>query len=149
MYKFKIPIGDWSGDGHGQVDYYIIESNKPVQYVRELYFQACEKLGFTLDGHNDKTPCAEFEDWRFPRETFQELLDFGIKIDDDLKDLILKYENVGGSSGFIEIVLAFIKTQDKELKLIISKNDIDMFQFYGYDKDRRHIGYFGYGLFSY
>lgn len=41
-YKFKIPIGDWSGDGHSKHEDYLIESNKPVEQVRELYFQACD-----------------------------------------------------------------------------------------------------------
>ena len=92
-YKFKIPIGDWSNDGHGKADWYIIESNKPVQEIRELYFQACEKLGWTLDGHDDKSPCSEYEDNTFSKEILQELLDFGIKLDKDDIDYIFKEES--------------------------------------------------------
>lgn len=148
MYKFKIPIGDWSGDGHGHAEWYIVECNKPVEYVRELYFQACDKIGFTLDGHHKLTPCAEYEDYKFPRETFQKLLNFGIELDKDLINYIYETESTDGSDGFIEIVLSFIRTQDPELILNIVSNDFKMFQFYGHDDKNRHIGYFGYGLFN-
>lgn len=147
MYKFKISIGDWSGDGHGKADWFIINSNKPLQEVRELYFQACGKIGFTLDGHHKLTPCSEYEDYTFPRETLDLLLDFGIKLDQDFIDYIFDNECTDGTEGFLEIVLAFIRTQDSELILEIVE-DVEMFQFYGYDNKKRHIGYFGYGLFD-
>ena len=147
MYKFKLPIGDWSNDGHGKADWYIIESNKPLQEVRELYFQACEKLGWTLDGHDKKTPCSEYEDNTFPKETLQELLDFGVKLDQNDIDYIFEQEYTDGSELFLKIILEFIKTQDSELVLNIIDDDLKMFQFYGCDNKNRHIGYFGYGLF--
>lgn len=41
---FRIPIGDWSGDGHGKCDWYTARSNKPVEEVREAYFAARERM---------------------------------------------------------------------------------------------------------
>jgi len=91
-YKFKIPIGDWSDDGHGKYVDYFIESNKPVEEVRELYFQACDKIGFSLDGsykQTELTPNAEYEDYKFSNETLDAPLKFGVVIDDDKhKDLV-------------------------------------------------------------
>jgi hypothetical protein len=147
MYKFELPIGDWSDDGHGKNKIYLIESNKPVEEIRELYFQACNKLGFTLDGHGDKVPCSEYKDCEFKKETFQELIDFGIVISEDLKEGLLEDDSLD-SLEFCEIVLALIKTQDPELILNIIQDKLSMFQFYGCDKQNRYIGYFGYGLFS-
>ena len=144
MYEFKIPIGDWSGDGHNKVEWYIIRSNKPVKEIRELYFKACDKLGFTLDGHNKLTPCSEYGDNHFDKTILKLLLDFGIKIDNDLKEYIELTETID-SDGFIEIVLALINTQDPDLKLEIVNHEL--FQFCGFDKNK-HFGYFGYGLFD-
>lgn len=152
MYRFKLPIGDWSDDGHGKHEDYLIESNKTVDYVRELYFQACDKIGFSLDGSYKKTnltPQAEYEDYKFSKETLQSLLDFGVKLNKDDIDYIMKHESTDGTELLCDIVLAFIKTQDSELKLIrIEEKSYPMFQFYGYDEKKRHIGYFGYGLFN-
>ena len=155
-YKFKIPIGDWSDDGHGKYEDYFIESNKPLEEVRELYIQACDKIGFSLDGSYKQTkltPNAEYEDYKFSNETLDALLEFGVVIDDDdkYKDLveyIREEESVDEAENFVHIVLQFIKTQDPALELSIIPDDVPMFQFYGYDTKNRHIGYFGYGLFS-
>mgnify|MGYP000709303510 CR=1 FL=1 len=153
MYKLKLPIGDWSGDGHSQHTDYLIESNKPVEEVRELYFKACEKLGFTLDGNHELAPCAEYGDNRFPEETLDALLEFGVNINKELvASLKEQYEDEAGyieTEDFCDIVLELIKTQDETLSLKrITEERYPMFQFYGRDNKSRHIGYFGYGLFS-
>jgi hypothetical protein len=147
MYKFKLPIGDWSDDGHGKHEDYIIESNKPLQEIRELYFQACEKLGFTLDGHHELTPCRDYEEYHFKDETIEALLNFGLNISEDEQEKWVK-DSIE-TQEFCDLVLKFIKTQDPELILTrIPSEDFPMFQFYGFDNQKRHIGYFGYGLFD-
>jgi hypothetical protein len=157
-YKFKIPIGDWSADGHGKHDDYLIESNFPVEKIRELYFQACDKIGFSLDGsykETELTPMSDYGDYSFKKETLDALLKFGVQIEKDLVDSL--YESYSEEDGdasidietLLDIVLAFIKTQDENLTLrVLPENDLPMFQFYGFDKKGRHIGYFGYGLFD-
>jgi len=147
-YRFYIPIGDWSGDGHGVHVDYTIESNKPLTTVRELYFQACEKLGFSLDGHSDPTPCAEYQDSRFSYETLLAILDIGVELDQEFIDFIRDEEYIESSEEFLQIVLALIRSQDPTLILTCTNTNDEMFQWYGYDKDNRHIGYFGYGLFE-
>ena len=150
MYKFKIPIGDWSDDGHGKYEDYIISSNKPVEYVRNLYFQACDKIEFSLDGNykpTTLTPNAEYEDYEFSKKTLQALLDFGVKLKQEHIDYIREQESTDGTELLCEIILRFIETQDNTLELRVI-DDIPMFQFYGFDNEKRHIGYFGYGLFS-
>ena len=37
---FSIPIGDWSGDGHNQVENFTASADKPISAVREAYFEA-------------------------------------------------------------------------------------------------------------
>lgn len=147
MYKFKIPIGDWSGDGHEKTHDYLIKSNKSLQEVRELYFQACEKLGFSLDGNHKLTPCNEYHDYLFKLETILSLKEFGVIITEDeverwTKDFVETEE-------FCDLILRFIKTQDLNLELeIIPSENFPMFQFYEHDDKKRHIGFFGYGLFD-
>lgn len=160
MNIFRLPIGDWSDDGHGQTQDYLIKSNKTVQEIRELYFQACDKLGFSLDGSykkSDLSPMADYEDYIFKEETLNALLDFGVKIDEELVNNLREiyktdpdeWDNIVNTEELCKIVLEFIKTQDSELILeIIPEPEAPMFQFYGYDDKKRHIGYFGYGLFD-
>ena len=44
-YKFKLPIGDWSQDGHNLCDYFTIESNVPVEECVDPYIEACQRWG--------------------------------------------------------------------------------------------------------
>lgn len=152
MYKFRIPIGDWSGDGHGKDEDMFIESNKPIKEVRELYFKACDNLGFSLDNSYKKTkltPMADYEDYSFRKKTLKALLDFGVKISKEDVEFIEEQESTDGYELFTDIILAFIMTQDESLILKrIPNNELPMLQFYGFDEKKRHIGYFGYGLFD-
>ena len=149
-YKFKLPIGDWSSDGHGKHYDFIISSNKPLNKVRELYFKACEEIGFSLDGsykNEGMAPNSEYGDYRPNFEILKILIEFGVKIEKDDLEYIHRY-NVMPKHIFCNIILSFIMTQDPNLVLKrIESEKIEMFQFYGFDEKRRHIGYFGYGLF--
>lgn len=147
MYKFKLPIGDWSGDGHSVCDWYIIESNYTIEYIVEMYLQACEKLGFSLDGHGKGAPCSEYQDYVFPKETTQALLDFGVILDEEYIKCLLEFESTDGSYVFAEIILALIRTQNPELILKIVEDDIPILKHYD-PKSKKSIGFFGYGLFD-
>lgn len=146
-YKFKIPIGDWSNDGHGKFEDFLVESSLPVEQVRELYFQACERFGFTLDGNDDLAPCKDYEEYLFKEDTIDALNKVGLKISKSKRRQWC--EDYVPREEFCDLVLKFIKTQDGNLKIKrVKSKDVPMFQFYGFDKKKRHIGYFGYGLFS-
>lgn len=147
MNKFKLPIGDWSNDGHGKCDYHIIESNKTVEEIREIYFQAKEKLGFGLEGHDDLTPCAEYEEYTMKQEAVDALKTFGLTITKEQEEQwINEYVDKNELS---DLILNFLKIQDPDLILNkIPEEDMPMLPFYGYDNKQRHIDYFGYGLFD-
>lgn len=150
IHKFKIPIGDWSGDGHSQHEDYVIESNKPVEHVREMYFKAKEKLGYGLEGHDSRTPCAEYGDYKFPFEVINDLDNMGvIGLDSYFEEGNSEDIDDMSTEEFCDIVLNFIMSQDSDLKLKrIPNEDMPMLQFYGFDSQKRHMGYFGYGLFD-
>ena len=51
--KFKLDVGDPSGDGHSQSDYYIIKSNKTMEEVGDAYNKSCLSTGLVF---TSKTP---------------------------------------------------------------------------------------------
>jgi hypothetical protein len=147
---FKLPIGDWSNDGHGHCDYFIIESNTPVENLREIYFDTKEKTNSSLDGSDwdnkrVSTPCSEYCDDKMSAEQIEAL---GLNPDDysiyQRGDFFFL-----DSEGFAEMFIDFIMTHNPDVKLEIkSMRELSMFPFYGYDGKNRHIGFMGYGLFD-
>lgn len=130
-YSFTIPIGDWSGDGHEKCEWYQFNSNKPLADVREAYFQA-QKKGLAP---NPEGFCCEYEDYEVPEDVVEEAKEAGFTIDPD---------NFGAEQ-MADYVAWYITLGDPELTLT-REPDLQMLPFYGYDKDKRHIGGFGYGL---
>lgn len=137
---WKIPIGDWSDDGHGKCDWFIIKSNFTVEQAREAYFKSVEESKINISNEI----ASEYEDTSVSEEvveTFPEFIE---------KKLIFKdpdYEKyyVEDSFSLAEIVCLFIQRYNIEFEYEIL--NIPMLPFYGYDKKDRHIGHIGYGLF--
>jgi len=57
--RIKVPIGDWSDDGHGKCDYYFVNTNKTLEELFDLHFLANEKLGFDIG-----SMCGKYEEYR-------------------------------------------------------------------------------------
>lgn len=141
-FKFKLPIGDWSCDGHCQCEWYVIESNTPLEDVREAYFESVKKTGFDFI----KEVCSEYESHTIDEPTYEALkelnIDFGFEIiEEDLEEGIWIEEN-----DYIKMLFQFIRLSNPFIKLEIIPDDLDSFTFYGIDKQGRHIGHLGYGL---
>lgn len=136
---WNIPIGDWSNDGHGKCNWFIIESNFTVEQARE-YFNSVEKSGIDIC----KEIAYEYDDNSVSEKflkVFPEFLEEGlIKHDPEYNEDYIEY-----SFDLVEIVCLFIQKYNPEFKFKIL--DIPMLPFYGFDEKKRHIGYFGYGLF--
>jgi len=147
-YKFRLPIGDWSNDGHGSYEEYIIKSNKSVEEVRELYFKTKVKTNASLDGSDwDKmrknTPCSEYCDNSISENQIKQL---GLNIKD--YEIYLN-DSIAEPEMFANLFVDFMLTHNKGLKLeLIVTESLPMLPFFGYDERKRHIGYFGYGLFD-
>lgn len=149
-YKFELSVGDWSNDGHGKTESFVVESNKEVEEIREAYFQACDELGFSLDGSYKKTkatPCSEYEEYSMGIETIESLREFGLEITESQEEEWT--EDYVETEDMCDLVLAIIMKQDESVELRrIPRDDMPTLHFYGYDEKKRHIGYFGYGLFD-
>jgi hypothetical protein len=49
VYQFYLPIGDWSDDGHGRCQQFLVNSNAPVERVREAHFRIKETTGIDIE----------------------------------------------------------------------------------------------------
>ncbi len=152
MYSIKFSIGDWSYDGHSKQATFTVQSNEPVEVLREIYFKACENLGVRLDGHEKldfDPPCSDYEDSMISEAVINRLVEKGVKIPKGIyKEEPDSYKYyVEDTDSFLELILAVLRNEDPKLQLDIVP-DNDTFHFYGFDKQKRHIGYFGYGLFT-
>lgn len=149
----EFSIGDWSHDGHGFQDTFVVASNKSKLELREIYFAACDKLQIRLDGHTDPklrfpVPCSQYEDGVIPRNIINYLAANGVEVPkfedvEDEEDPNSPF--IPGSKEFLQLVLNLIKWQDATVELKIFEPET--FHFCGFDEKKRHIGYFGYGTF--
>lgn len=151
-YNFKFAIGDWSKDGHGKCDYFVVKSNKPVEEVRESHYKIKNVTGINID-----ELCSEYGDSAIHNDVYMKLIRLGFDFKSEGFDVYLEEEEEEeeedleaycNSLSYLKLWIFLLKQVDKSLEIEIIKNDIPMFQFYGYDKERRHIGASGYGLFN-
>src|SRR6185312_2286086 len=63
---YKVPIGDWSKDGHEYCEEYLIEANYPLKEMQEAYRKTCKKIGLQLsDGIDFFDEVYRIEKWRY------------------------------------------------------------------------------------
>jgi hypothetical protein len=141
MYKFKLPIGDWSDDGHGKCDYYTVISNKSVEEVREIHFQIKEKTGFDIH-----KICNKYEKDTIDLEELEELEELGFKISEEHinreEDIVSIY-----SSNLADLWMFLLMKTDNDLVLKLEE-PVPMLSFFGFDEKKRHIDFVGYGCFQ-
>lgn len=139
-HRFKIPIGDWSGDGHGKCDYFEATAAKPVEAVREAYFAAKTKLPKCCP----EEFCEAYGDSSISTETRALLREAGAPIPSD--------ETMDNDYGFspanmAAVVVWFLNQGDAELAVQLEPvESVPSLAFYGMDAKNRHIGFIGYGL---
>lgn len=139
-HQFKIPIGDWSDDGHGMCDYYLITSNKSVEDVREIHFTIPEKLGVNIE-----EICSDYEQSSISYETAVQIAELGFDLGQIKEDSDVNMD----SNSMCKLWIFLLMKADPTLELKIAKeNDVEMLPFYGFDAKKRHIGFVGYGVFS-
>jgi hypothetical protein len=138
LYRFHLDIGDWSGDGHGKKETFLVESNKPVRASREAYFAAQKKLLERQWPGNIASTYGErpiFDDHHIV-EIKKLGFDFKLYSELDCVDPI----------SMAHYTLWFIMRGDPTIKAKIIP--LDTFAFYGFDKKGRHTDFIGYGCFE-
>lgn len=139
IYRFKLPIGNWCGDGHEQCDYYIIESNKNIEDVREAHFNILPKTGIDIE-----SICSNAEEDQINNELMAELKALGFVPSNQFGN-----ETILSADDMAEIWILLLMRADPDLDLtIIPEEEMDILPFHGYDKKGRHIRTVGYGIVS-
>jgi len=141
QHQFRLPIGDWSDDGHGQVEYFLISSNANVKDVREVHYQIEETTGINLE-----QVCRKYEDNVIKEDVVDMLhqlgFDFqagGFEDDNEHPDAL----------GMARLWVFLLQQTDSSLKLRIEhEKKPPMLPFYGRDERQRHISSVGYGIFN-
>lgn len=133
-YTFRIPIGDWSGDGHGQVEWVHATAAKPIEAVREAYFSAKARLPAACC---PESFCDEYQERQMSKETRAALKAAGARVPRQM-----------GVDAMASLVAWFLNQGDPDLDVRLDVEAQPMLPFYGEDAQRRHIGFIGYGLFG-
>lgn len=110
-YRFTIPIGDWSDDGHGKCEYFEASAAKPFKDVC-LAFRAA-RAAFKAEGFSPETVCCDYQDSVVPDETVELLKKHGFEIDPD--DFWAR--------EFAELVVWFLNKGDPELDARLSTKE--------------------------
>lgn len=138
MYQFKMVIGDWSDDGHGKHEDFVIQSNVPVEQVREAHYRIEETTGVNIE-----EICSNYEEDEIDRDVVEQLQELGFE-----------FENATGmgpgitnTTEMARLWLFLLQKADPDLKLTLMDAEVPTLHFYGFDDKGRHIGGVGYGLF--
>lgn len=123
MNQFKLQFGDWSNDGHGKSQDFILETNKSVKDVEEAYAKAKEKSGVDLENI-----CSEYEERALESETYDKLKALGWKPNLSEKDLA-RFENKNSfysylnmtESLLVELFIWYVKFGDPTIEVSIGK----------------------------
>lgn len=138
QYQFFLPIGDWSDDGHGKCEKFLVASNMPIEQVREAHYRIKEVTGIDIED-----VCSEYQDDLLPAETVRILYDLGFRFSDGEHNGDTKVY----ADDMVRIWIFLLQKTCPGLTLEVTPEP-EMLPFYGFDSKRRHIGTVGYGLFD-
>ncbi|UUV25979.1 MULTISPECIES: hypothetical protein [Lysinibacillus] len=160
---FKVPVGDWSDDGHGKCENYYVEANYSAIEMRQAYKDTCKKIGLQLHYGEDYTGIKNMErynNWRYLLSEYEQssiceeaveiLLNHGFEFsrvdgETDENDNYLVQEAYFSSEGVFDLFMWFIKysmPSDFEYKQVT----LDAEPIVGYwNKELNHQ--VGYGVF--
>jgi len=120
-YKFKLPIGDWSGDGHSQCEYFVIDSNVSAEALVPIYIEMDAK-------YNISGVCSQYEDTKMDADYIDFLESINIDPKDYFEDYdVDEYDQYIYADGLAQLVIDLLMNFDESLKLKIVKDEMPMF----------------------
>lgn len=148
-HKFRFPVGDWSDDGHGKCEYFIVKSNAPVEKWRAAYFAAIKKFkgkGLIPDSYNRDDSEGRQWDNGWPLHKMREATGFDFP-NTELEDKDIPEVGHPDPEDVVGYTLKLCQMTNKKLEFEIANESVPIFPFCGFDKKDRHIGQFGYEIF--
>lgn len=73
---FTVTIGDWSDDGHGKTDTYLINSSLSKDDMEKAYKAGCEVIGFDMVD----SLCEEYEQGSIEKEAVEAFASSGLDL---------------------------------------------------------------------
>lgn len=121
MYRFKFPLGDWSDDGHGKCDWYIVECAKSIEDVQKAWNRAIKLYPEV----NPEKYCSEYKDSSIPRDIVEKLYNLGFKVveTDNIDEAIEQFYREFWVDTFADIVVWYLNLGDPELQAKIVEDD--------------------------
>ena len=164
-YRIRFPIGDWSDDGHGKCDWFIVKSNMPVEIVREAHFAFKKLYGFDIGDicHNygESDVSGEIAEFIVKHKLLNDSSDefeilskegeylntdcYSNKLDDFKEGCTI---NILSSETLLKIWVGLLMLAYEGLVLKTEEDNVPTINYYGFDKKNRHLKTPGYGLFN-
>lgn len=134
--KFKMLVGDWSGDGHGESETFIVETNaSSIKDVEVAYDKATDLTGV----HPIQSICSEYEDPLITKKDIDKLKAHNINVADYAEEVYNKEDREEGNLSFqcradawVEFILAFIKLGNPLLECKVVDDEFPTFDAGGY-----------------
>lgn len=135
MYEFYMTIGDWSDDGHGQKENFLVHSRKPIKTVREAHFRIPEKTGIDIEAI-----CSGYDENQVSPKTLKRINDLGFMNEPG---------EAGADAWWMARLWLFLLNKTDEtlgLRFACKPDTTPTLHFYGKDEEGRHINSIGYGV---
>ena len=138
-HRIKFPIGDWSDDGHGECDWFIINTNKTAEELREIHFLDTATFGFEIG-----EIANEYENNRVP----DEVMEFLKANNFDLGEFNFYQGSEIFPTSLIKLWLRLLQFIDSTFEYNIEGEEIlPKITFSGFDHKGRHLKNPGFGCF--
>jgi hypothetical protein len=144
----KLNLGDWSNDGHGKTDTYIIDANISADLIKEGYIRSCKMTKVSFHDVHDRSlgldpdtipVCANYEEHGIPVKAIERLKEHGLD-----PDLILEDTSWISPDELAKLIMEFIKLSVPGLDYRIVD---DLPNINGYWDSTLNVQ-FGYGLYE-
>lgn len=117
LYKVKLTLGDWSGDGHCHYNVYKYISNYPTNMIQQAYKESCKKTGLSFSDNADYTGLnlgydsagliwTEYGEDCISKEACQILKEYGIDVEEYCDDLEIQCFS---KEAAVKLIMDFIK----------------------------------------
>jgi hypothetical protein len=109
-FRYKIPVGDWSCDGHNRYEYFYVTADKDAKAI-ELAYAVAKAAYPELDY---QSCCEEYEDSKAPEAIAAKCAEVGIELEDGYYG---DDTRVFWTDTYIQYAMWFINQGDPELNL--------------------------------